>query len=142
MKDEFYSLGGEKIHVLPNGFDNEISEEKEVALDDKFSIAHIGSMNADRNPYHLWDAISECIKENKEIGEHIQIKLAGTVSHEIFDTLEFFGLDKYVYHEKYLNHKEVIEFQKSSQILLLVLITVLRIFISRTSPRIPFANSI
>jgi len=121
MKEEFYSLGGEKIHVLPNGFDNEVSEENEFVLDDKFSIAHIGSMNADRNPYHLWEALSEIVKENKEFASSIQIKLAGTVSHEIFDTLEFFGLDKYVYHEKYLNHKDVISFQKSSQVLLLVL---------------------
>ena len=121
MKDEFYGLGGDKIHVLPNGFDNEISEEKEIALDEKFSIAHIGSMNADRNPQYLWEAISECIKEREEIGKYLQIKLAGTVSHEVFDTLEFYGLDKHIYHEKYLNHKDVIEFQKSSQILLLVL---------------------
>ena len=121
MKEEFYSLGGDKIHVLPNGFDNEIDESELIDLDDKFSVAHVGSMNADRNPKYLWDAFRECINENPEINEYLQIKLAGTVSQEVFDSLEFYGLDKYIYHEKYLNHKDVIKFQKSSQVLLLVL---------------------
>ena len=121
MKDEFYSLGGEKIHVLPNGFDNEQGSDEHISLDKKFSIAHIGSMNADRNPQYLWEAFYECIQENREIAKHLQIKLAGTVSQEVFDTLEFYELDKYLYHEKYLTHADVINFQKSSQILLLVL---------------------
>ncbi|MCK5782053.1 MAG: glycosyltransferase family 4 protein [Flavobacteriales bacterium] len=121
MKEEFYRCGGDKIHVLPNGFDEEIDKHEVIELDKKFTIAHIGSMNADRNPEYLWEAISECIQEDPKIGEDLQIKLAGTVSQEVFDTIAFFNLKNNVYHEKYLNHKDVIRFQKSSQILLLVL---------------------
>ncbi|MEN8139212.1 MAG: glycosyltransferase family 4 protein [Bacteroidota bacterium] len=121
MKDEFYMLGGDKIHVIPNGFDVETAKKESVDLDEKFSISHIGSMNADRNPEMLWEALSECINEQPEIAKHLQIKLAGMVSREVFDTLEFYELSKYVYHEKYLNHDDVITFQKSSQLLLLVL---------------------
>jgi len=121
MKEEFYGLAGDKIHVLPNGFDKELDSDEHILLDEKFSIAHIGSMNADRNPQYLWEALHECILETPEIAKHLQIKLAGTVSQEVFDTLEFYELDKYMYHEKYLTHTDVIRFQKSSQILLLVL---------------------
>ena len=121
MKNDFYGIAGDKIDVLPNGFDNEVSVNDNITLDKKFSIAHIGSMNADRNPHYLWEAIAECIAEDNKLSEHLQIKLAGTVSKEIFDTLEFFKLDKYLVHEEYLEHKDVIDFQKSSQILLLVL---------------------
>ena len=121
MKSEFYGLGGDKIHVLPNGFDNETVGNEIISLDNKFSISHIGSMNADRNPRCLWEGISECIKEDVELEKHLQIKLAGTVSEEVLETLKFYNLEKYIYHEEYLNHKDVIKFQRSSQVLLLVL---------------------
>ena len=120
-KNELSHIAGDKIEVVTNGYDTEKESEEDVVLDSKFSIAHIGSMNADRNPLVLWQALRECLNENPELEKDIQVKLAGSVSDEVFESLQDLDLDKYVYHEKYLSHNDVITFQKKSQVLLLIL---------------------
>ena len=51
--------------MVTNGYDSEENEKTEPVLDNKFSITHIGLMNADRNPKVLWEALSELCKENE-----------------------------------------------------------------------------
>ena len=54
-----YEKFSNNIHVITNRYDSEEQKEVEVKLDEKFSITHIGLMNADRNPKIVWEALSE-----------------------------------------------------------------------------------
>ena len=117
-KFEFQKITNKKIEVITNGYDVENIEK--VELDSKFSLAHIGSFLSDRNPIVLWEVLCELINENLDFKNHFQLKLIGKVSQEVLDTISKFGLDNYVLNLGYLSHKEAVEHQRKSQLLLLI----------------------
>ncbi len=117
-KKEFEQLTSRPITVITNGYDIEFIEKP--ALDNKFSLAHIGSLLAERNPRVLWKAIAELIRENKEFREDFELKLAGNTSIHILETLKEFKLEAYVNNLGYLSHNAALREQRSSQVLLLI----------------------
>ncbi|SNB00354.1 Glycosyl transferase, group 1 family protein [Flavobacterium psychrophilum] len=117
-KTEFQAITTKPIEVITNGYDVE-NIPKQV-LDEKFTLAHIGSFLSNRNPMILWESLSELVVENKKFRTHFQLKLIGKVSQEILDTIDGFNLNSYVNNLGYVSHKEAIEHQKKSQVLLLI----------------------
>ena len=105
------------IHVLTNGFDNEMNPSS-TELDSKFTITHIGLMNADRNPISLWKAISEISKENADFAQDYQIQFVGKIAPEVGEGLEKYQI-KNVLDIGYVSHHEVTKYQQKSQVLLL-----------------------
>ncbi|ENA1813653.1 glycosyltransferase family 4 protein [Flavobacterium psychrophilum] len=117
-KTEFQAITTKPIEVITNGYDVEnISKQ---TLDEKFTLAHIGSFLSDRNPIILWESLSELVAENEKFATLFQLKLIGKVSQEILDTIDGFNLNSYVNNLGYVSHKEAIEHQKKSQVLLLI----------------------
>lgn len=117
MKQEFADRS-KQIHVVSNGFDDQHQNE-EVMLDKKFSISHIGMMNADRNPKVFWRALRELIDESDDFGKDICVKLIGKCDQEVYKSIDEFELKDYVNFVTYVAHKDVLKFQKASQMLLL-----------------------
>lgn len=117
-KAEFQKITQKPIEVITNGYDVE-NVSKQV-LDEKFTLAHIGSFLSDRNPIILWESLQELITENELFAQSFQLKLIGKVSQEILDIIEAFNLNSYVNNLGYVSHIEAIEYQRKSQILLLV----------------------
>ncbi|MBN8566834.1 MAG: glycosyltransferase family 4 protein [Flavobacteriales bacterium] len=117
-KTEFAALTSKPIEVITNGYDVENVEK--TPLDAKFTLSHIGSFLSDRNPRILWKALKELIKENPDFANDFQLKLIGKVSQEIVDTIQEFTLSNYVLNLGYLSHKEAIQHQRASQVLLLI----------------------
>ncbi len=107
------------IYTVTNGYDEVISNEK-VVLDQKFSITHIGLMNSDRNPTMLWEVLAELTSENKEFASDFELNLIGKTAPSIEEDIAMFGLKSNCNLVPYLNHNEVVAFQKKSQVLLLV----------------------
>lgn len=116
MKEKFQQFT-KSIYVITNGFDT-VENQKEVALDARFTITHIGLMNADRNPYSFWKAIQEIAHENDQFAEEYQIQLIGKVAAEVKDWVRKLKVEN-VIDLGYLSHKEVNEYQRKSQVLLL-----------------------
>src|SRR5690606_40416511 len=52
------------LPIFTNGYDVENIEKQ--PLDQRFTLAHIGSFLSERNPRILWKALSEIIRESKE----------------------------------------------------------------------------
>ena len=73
MKEEYALLKPKHIQVISNGFDASDSPNEEINLDIKFSLSHIGTLNAARNPKVIWEALSEICKENKAFKDDLQI---------------------------------------------------------------------
>lgn len=117
-KAEFERLTSRPIEVITNGYDVEkITKEP---LDEKFTLAHIGSFLSDRNPRILWESLSELVAENASFAECFELKLIGKVSQEILDTIAQFGLQNHVRNLGYVSHLEAVKHQRKSQVLLLV----------------------
>jgi glycosyltransferase involved in cell wall biosynthesis len=117
-KKEFQAITSKPIEVITNGYDVE-KVDKQV-LDEKFTLAHIGSFLSERNPRILWQALEELVTENPDFKNDFQLKLIGAVSQEVLDTISEFKLTNYVLNLGYVSHQEAVEHQRKSQVLLLI----------------------
>ena len=117
-KEEFKVLTSKPIEVITNGYD--IENVGKQTLDEKFTLAHIGSFLSDRNPILLWEVLSELVNERVDFKSHFQLKLIGKVSQEILDTIIQYNLQDYVLNLGYVSHHEALEHQRKSQVLLLI----------------------
>lgn len=117
MKNAYHHLSI-NIHVITNGYDTE-SIQGSYTLDSKFSITHVGLMNADRNHKFLWNVLSEIADDNKEFKNDLVIKLIGKVDESIIQSITKVGLINNLQIIPYLPHDEVIKCQMESQVLLL-----------------------
>lgn len=117
-KKEFQVLTNKPIEVITNGYD--VENIRKPLLDQKFSMAHIGSFLSDRNPKILWEVLSELIKENDLFADNFELKLIGKVSQEIIDSIIEHQLEHHCNNMGYVSHLEAIEHQRKSQVLLLI----------------------
>lgn len=117
-KAEFSAITTKPITVITNGYDSEsISKQP---MDEKFTLAHIGSFLSERNPMILWEALSELIAENEQFKSKFELKLIGAVSREVLDAIDVNGLSSYVNNLGYVPHAEAVAQQRKSQVLLMV----------------------
>lgn len=117
-KKEFEAITNNAITVITNGYD--ISKVGKQLLDEKFTLAHIGSLLSERNPKALWQAIKELTEENADFKNAFQLKLIGAVSQEVLNTIDKFELTNYVNNMGYVSHTDALIEQRKSQVLLLV----------------------
>lgn len=117
MKAEF-SDRAKEVQVLSNGYDD-YQLEDEIELDKKFSISHIGLMNADRNPVVLWRALKELTEESDAFGIDLQVNLIGKCDEEVYKSVAQYDLMDKVDFIGYVGHNEVLAYQRASQLLLL-----------------------
>ncbi len=122
MRDDFSSILKRDYFVIPNGYDeDDVTVETNLEpYTKKFVIAHIGSMNKDRNPVNLWKALGLLVKEDREFAEYLQIKNVGKLDFTAIETLKRYGLEEYLEKVSYMSHKEVIKEQQSASVLLLL----------------------
>jgi len=117
-KTEFQAITPRSIEVITNGYDIEHVEKK--PLDNKFTVAHIGSFLSERNPRILWQALQELVNENTNFKNDFRLKLIGATSQEVLDTIAKFQLNDYIMNLGYVSHQEAVEHQRKSQVLLLI----------------------
>nr|WP_222941004.1 glycosyltransferase family 4 protein [Flavobacterium macrobrachii] len=117
-KNEFQAITSKPIEVITNGYD--VEKVSKQPLDEKFTLAHIGSFLSERNPRILWKALKELTKENPDFRRDFQLKLIGAVSQEVLDTISEFRLNDFVLNLGYVSHQEAVEHQRKSQVLLLI----------------------
>lgn len=117
-KAEFEVLTSKPIEVITNGYD--LEQVAKHPLDDKFTLAHIGSFLSDRNPRILWESLQELVTENNDFKNDFELKLLGATSQEVLDTIAEFKLSDYVRNLGYVSHEEAVIHQRKSQVLLLI----------------------
>ena len=117
-KTEFRAITSKPIEIITNGYDVEKIEKQ--PLDEKFTLAHIGSFLSERNPRILWQALQELVSENPNFKNDFRLKLIGATSQEVLDTISEFKLKDYVQNLGYVSHQEAVEQQRKSQVLLLI----------------------
>lgn len=118
MKNK-YTAYNENIHVISNGFDGEIKMAND-ALSKKFMIAHVGLMNVDRNPIVFWDVLKDLINENSKFAKDISVEIIGKAAKEVEESVTKFQLQGVVHFMDYVPYQEVQKYQRSAQVLFLV----------------------
>ena len=117
-KQEFHRITNKPIEVITNGFDTDY--QGGTHLDEKFSIAHIGSLLSGRNPKNLWKVLSELATENEIFRSVLQLNFIGVVSKDVIDSLYHYELAPYMQLNGYVSHAQALRYQRSAQILLMV----------------------
>jgi F0F1-type ATP synthase gamma subunit len=68
----------------------------------------------------LWKVLSNLIKESEDFAAVFQLNLIGSVSSDVMKTLKIYGLENYIGITGYIPHNTVLEYQKKTQMLLLI----------------------
>ena len=115
---EFEHITSKPIEVITNGYDT--VQATNLPLDNKFSMAHIGSLLSERNPEILWRVLKKIVEENQDFEENLEVNLVGVVSESVLKSIANNNLIKYVNNVGYVSHNESVKYQKKSQVLLLI----------------------
>jgi hypothetical protein len=121
MEEEFAPMRPKKLQVITNGYDESDAQVGPLTLDGKFSISHIGTLNAARNPRIVWKVLSEICAENVAFKNDLQIQLVGKVDFSVLEDIQSYGLQEQLLKIDYLSHSEAITKQNSSQVLMLLI---------------------
>ncbi len=122
MAEDFNRIHHRDYEVITNGYDPEdVTEPGEIVRDEKFSIAHIGTMVSTRNPFVFWKAVRSILNDNPQFGDDLVIRLIGKVDFKVLESIEEYGLTPYVELVNYLPHPEVVKIQQCSRVLLLII---------------------
>jgi len=114
---QFQQKTSRPIKVITNGYDG--AYEK-AALDKEFTLSHIGSLLTGRNPKNLWAALQALCEAHEDFKRQLKIQLAGVVNDEVLQSLTVHNLKDHVVQLGYLPHHEVLQVQRSSQVLVLL----------------------
>ena len=119
--DDLKKIGGREVEVVTNGFDEDDYKGAKPEADQRFSICHVGSLNADRNPHALWDALGEMCNEDERFRKDLLIRLIGKNDISVYESLEKNKLTSNLERIDYLPHSEVSREQQKAAVLLLPL---------------------
>lgn len=114
-------LSGREAHVITNGFDPDDFQQLPEWGHDSFSITHMGSMNADRNPLVLWQTLKLLVEADPVFRSKLQLRFIGKTDFTIKDSLRDFELLPFSSFTGYLPHRKAITEAAKSAILLLPL---------------------
>ncbi|HEY4788933.1 MAG TPA: glycosyltransferase, partial [Bacteroidales bacterium] len=121
MREEFEAIGAQRTLVITNGFDTADRIEGPVSMDQKFSIAHFGTVNKARNPELLWQVVAELVKENQDFAGDLELKFVGRLDQSAREAIQEYNLEQHLAKIDFLPHKDVLEKQRQSQVLLLLI---------------------
>lgn len=117
-KKEFRGKTEQSVSVITNGYDYQ--QLPPTTKDEKFSLAHIGSLLSERNPKVLWKVLGELIQEHEDFKNLFTLRLIGVVSEDVLSEIHGFIPEANIDVVGYVNHKEALMYQRQSRVLLLI----------------------
>ncbi|KPK77599.1 MAG: hypothetical protein AMJ89_02120 [candidate division Zixibacteria bacterium SM23_73] len=122
--ERFDFKDGYKYHAITNGYDRDdwkgLEDVFEPKADQKFVLTHIGTLYA-KTSGEFFPALSELLKEKKELKDALQVNLVGYVGDGDLSLTKRLGLEKNVKLLGFQVHSEAIKSMLNSTILLLFL---------------------
>lgn len=120
LKKEF-EVNSKRVEVITNGFDDEVLQNTEVILDSKFSISYIGLLPKQSNPKILFEVLKEISLEKSSFKNDLELNFIGDISNEVLKEIERNQLKENANFIGYVSHEKAIQYQKKSQVLLLLI---------------------
>ncbi len=114
LKQELENIGALNVEVVTNGYD--VEEIKNQERNEVFTLSHIGLLSKARNFPAFWDAI---LKFKNEVTQEFRVQVVGSFDQQVKIDVESRGIEKNVVFTGIVNHKEAINYQYQSSVLLL-----------------------
>lgn len=119
MAEEFNAITAREISVITNGFDKDDIKTDAVDYPERFSIVHVGSINADRNHLVFWEALKNCINKKEGFKKDLELVFVGRNDVSVTEAIKTYGLENYVTFIPYIPHNEVFDLEKRAALLYL-----------------------
>jgi len=106
------------FRVIHNGYDEEDLQPRRADVDEEhFTITHVGSLYASRNPTGLWRAVRR-LRENGRVPK-LRIRLVGMVDPPVREALRAHDLEERTDFVSYVPHDEAVRHMQRAGLLLL-----------------------
>lgn len=123
MQRQLGKISSTMPKIISNGFDNDDFRVVDTELSsDFFVISHIGTLTKNQNPSLLWKVLKQICDEDDDFKKKMILQLIGKVDYSVLDEIKQWGLNDNMVFINYLAHPEAIIKQRSSQVLLLLLV--------------------
>lgn len=110
-------ISSNKIHILPNGYDESDFKIQHFEKNKKLTIAYVGTMAEIYEPTPFFDAFESCLQNEIPL----ELKLVGKVSPPILEDLRKRSWSEKVNLVGQVAHEEAIRHMQSADILLLLI---------------------
>lgn len=118
----FERIGGRKVSLLTNGFDEEDFKDFRVERPERFVIRHVGIVNEKCNPIPFMEVVAALCKEHPDFESLVSIDFVGQVNDHFYSYVKQHPvLNSVTTFTSTLPHKDVIKLYGKSALLLLVL---------------------
>ncbi|HOK79237.1 MAG TPA: glycosyltransferase [bacterium] len=108
------------VYVIPNGFDPDEISPFTNPVTEKFIITHTGSLHpVYRSPENFFKALANLICSNRINKKDFLIQFYGDKQNWVIDLAKKFDISDIVRYEGFKNREEILNHQRTSQILLL-----------------------
>lgn len=123
VRDDFQAQTRTPVHLITNGYDEDDFPVREPGSrrDGKFRIVHTGLFAADGNPLKLWDALARRCREDEDLAQRLEIRLAGKTDAPVLEAIRERGLGAQLVDLGYLPHSRVVQEQQEADLLILPL---------------------
>lgn len=118
---DFEDLGAKKVEVITNGYDVTDLPAQRPALDNKFTISHVGNLSKDRNHEVLFKALKNVSEKEEGFSKDFSLQLIGDVDTSFKENIERYGLKDKTNFVGSVSHSEAVKLACASQTLLLLL---------------------
>ena len=123
MKDDFCAYTPRKLVTILNGFDPEDFPPRvaspETSPAQPFRLVYTGSMNADRNPLCLWEALRQLHDEKRLHPKQFCVELFGFSDASIQQTVQKLGISPYIVFHANIPHEQIPKLLSQASMLLL-----------------------
>lgn len=113
------ALGAQQVEVINNGFDRDDVPKDPVAVDERFSLVHIGSMSATRDLPGLWKALAAIMAEDPVFHARFALRFVGPVDHSVVESATAAGLGAHIERMGRVSHAEAMRQMQRARVLLL-----------------------
>lgn len=118
----FERLGGRKVNLLTNGYDEEDFQDFTIERTDRFVIRHVGIVNEKCNPIPFMEAVAALCDQYPEFKHAVQVDFVGQVNTHFARYVDEHTVLKTITKlTPTIPHKEVVKLYGKSALLLLVL---------------------
>ena len=118
---KYFDRFNSNVEVITNGFDDEVDNHEKIELSQKFSLSYIGLLPKSSLPTNLLMAIQRLIDENSDFKNDIELNFIGDIHESVSALIHELQLSNYTNFFGYVPHKDAIKYQKSAQVLLVLI---------------------
>lgn len=117
--NDLEALGAKSVAVITNGFDRADVPEGNIAVDDRFSLVHTGSMSATRDLPGLWRALAAIGENDPVFRERFVLRFVGPVDHSVVESATAAGLGGHIERMGRVSHAVAMQEMQRARVLLL-----------------------